>query len=144
MILFTSLLEIINVVVPNQNIFWRIAVSVADVAAVNPNLIKTLLANALSTFFIRAKPVFSNGSKCIPKNPPDCPFLCSWVLNNLILPDKLFAKALQNLKYCILVNNNLCQKLFSSLESPTTTEFIKLWIRQFYVQNVIAKINNIS
>ena len=39
------------------------AASVADGAAVNPNGIKMLLANGLSTFPIKGKPVFSNGSK---------------------------------------------------------------------------------
>ena len=36
--------------------FWK-AVSVAD-AAVNPNGIKSLLANGFSSFFIKGKPVF--------------------------------------------------------------------------------------
>ena len=65
MILFYSPLETINVVVP-----------VAD-AAVNPNGIKTLLANGISTFFIKGNPVFSLGPKSPPKNPPDCSILCS-------------------------------------------------------------------
>ena len=34
------------------------------------------------------------------------------------MADKLFTKALQNLITCVLVNNNLCGKLFASLESP--------------------------
>ena len=42
------------------------------------------------------------------------------VLTIFILPDELFAKALQSFKTCELVNNNLCRKLFSSLESPAT------------------------
>ena len=44
----------------------------ADAAAVNRNGIKTLLANGSSTFVIKDKPVFSNGSKHLPKNHPDC------------------------------------------------------------------------
>ena len=40
--------------------------SVADVAAVNPNGIKTLLVNGLCTFFINWKPVFSNDPKPLP------------------------------------------------------------------------------
>ena len=39
-----------------------------------------LLANGLSTFFIKGNPVYSNGSKCLPKNPPDCPIECLIVL----------------------------------------------------------------
>ena len=42
--------------------------SVAD-AAVNPNGIKTLSGNELSTFFIKSNPVFNNGPKSLPKNP---------------------------------------------------------------------------
>ena len=34
-----------------------------------------LLANDLSTFFIKGKPIFSNGPKSPPRNPPDCTVL---------------------------------------------------------------------
>ena len=53
--------------------------SVADAAAVDPNGSKTLLANIVSTFFIKSKTklVFSNGPKSLPKNPPDCLVLCN-------------------------------------------------------------------
>ena len=47
------------VVVPYPKTFSWISTSVADTAAVNPNGIKTLLSNGLSTFFIKDKPVFS-------------------------------------------------------------------------------------
>ena len=40
-----------------QNIFLKIAASVADAAAVIPNGIKTHLANGLSTYFTKGKPV---------------------------------------------------------------------------------------
>ena len=59
----------INVVKPDPNILLRITSSVADTAAVNPNFIKTLLANGLSTFPIKANPVFSNDPKSLPRNP---------------------------------------------------------------------------
>ena len=36
---------------PDSNIFLWIAASIADAAAVNPNGIKTLLANGLRTFY---------------------------------------------------------------------------------------------
>ena len=59
----------------------------------------------------------------IKGNPPDCPILCNWVLDNFLLTDEFFAKTLQSLETCVLVlvlvNNNLCGKLASSLESPT-------------------------
>ena len=47
---------------------------------------------------------FSNGSKCLSKNPPDCPILCKWFFDNFKLPDEPFGKALQR---CVLVNNSL-------------------------------------
>ena len=67
--------------------FLWIAASAAYAAAVNPNGIKTLFANGLSTFPIKGNPVFSIGSKSLPKNPPDWPILCNWVFNNFILAD---------------------------------------------------------
>ena len=120
MILFKSSFEITNVVVLDPNILLWIAASVADAAAVNPNGIKTLLANGLSTFPIKGNPVFSNGPKSLPKNPPDCPILCNWAFGNFILAYEPLEKALRSFETCALVNNNLCRKLFSSLESPTT------------------------
>ena len=46
--------------------------------------------------------------------------MCNWVFHNLILAEELFAKAFWSFETCVLVNNNSCGKLFSSLESPTT------------------------
>ena len=77
MISVISSLEIINVVKPDPNIFLWIAASVAAAAAVNPNGIKTLLANGCSTFFIKGKQVFSNGPRSLPRNPPDYHILCN-------------------------------------------------------------------
>ena len=37
----------------------------------------------------------------------------------MIWPEEWFAKALRNFEPFVLVNNNLCGKLLSSLESPT-------------------------
>ena len=50
-ILFISSFEIMSIVIPDPKIYFQIAVSVADAAAVNSNAIKTLLANGLSIFF---------------------------------------------------------------------------------------------
>ena len=67
-----SLFEIVNAVIP-KTFFWIVA-SIVDtgvntnVDAVNPNIINTLLTNILSTFFIKDKPVLSNGLKSLPKN----------------------------------------------------------------------------
>ena len=78
-----SLFEIINVVIPNPRIFLYIPATAADVATVNPNGIKTLLANGLNAFFIKGKPVFSNGPRSLPRNPPDV--LCFRQLSFLII-----------------------------------------------------------
>ena len=74
---FISSLEIINVLLPDRNIFLRIVASVADVAAINPNGFKMLLVNGFSTHHIKDNPVFSNGPKSLPKNLPSCPVLCN-------------------------------------------------------------------
>ena len=84
-----------------------IATSVADAAVVNTSDIKKLLANGLRTFSLKGNPVFTNGFKSLPRNPPNCPILCNWIF---ILSEQLFAKALRNFKTCVLVSNNLCGK----------------------------------
>ena len=72
-----SSLEIINVFIPDANMLLWIVASAADAAAANPNGIKILFDNGLSTFFIKGNPVFSNGPRSLSKNPPDCPILCN-------------------------------------------------------------------
>ena len=62
---------------PDRNIFLRKAGSGTHAAAVNSNGIKMLLANGLSTFFIKSNPAFSNGPKSLPKNPQNGPILCN-------------------------------------------------------------------
>ena len=79
---------------------------------------KTVLVNGFSTFFIKGKLTFRYGPKLLPKNPPDCPVFR--VFDNFILADELFTKVLQSLKTCVLVNNNLCTKLYSSLDLSIT------------------------
>ena len=96
------------------------AASVADADAVNANgNAKTLLSSGLNTFPIKGNPNFRNSPKILPKNPSDCSILWNCVFDNFILTEELFAKALR-IEICVLVNNNLYRKLFSSLESPTT------------------------
>ena len=87
MISLISSLEIIKVLNPDPNIFLWIAASVGDVAAFNPNCIKRLLPNGLSTFPIKGNPFFSNSQKILPKNPPDCTILRNWVFDNFILDE---------------------------------------------------------
>ena len=105
---------------PDRNIFLWIAMSAVDAATVSSKGIKTLLADDLSTLFIKSKPVFSNGPKILPRNPPDCPILCKWFFDNFMLGYKPFAKALRRFETCVFVNKKLCGKLFSSLELPTS------------------------
>ena len=83
---------------PNPNTFLRIAASVADAVAVNPNCIKMLLAFGLSTFPIKGHPVFSNGSKSLPENPPDCPTLWNWVFDNFLLAGNYLQKLYEDLR----------------------------------------------
>ena len=78
------------------------------------------LANGISTFPIKGNSVFSNGPKCLPENAPDCPIFCNWIFDNFILAYEPFVKTLRNFETCLLVNNNLCRKLFSSLGWPRT------------------------
>ena len=89
-------------------------------AAVNPNGIKTILPNGIFTFFIEDKLVLSNCAKRLPKNPPHCPILCNWGLDDTIFFDELFANVLRMSQTCVLVNDNLWGELFSSLGSPAT------------------------
>ena len=74
---FISSFKTINYVIPDPNMFLLIAASLGDAVAVNPNGIKTLLANILSPFPIKGNPFFRNGPKSLPSNPPDCPILCN-------------------------------------------------------------------
>ena len=131
---FISSFEIISTVTLDPKIFFWIVASVADVTAVNPNVIRTLLANDLSTVLIKGKPHFNNEPKILPKNYPYCPILCNCIFDNFILTDALFAKALRSLKTCVLVNNNFCGKWVSSLKLPITfDERLKVTSVPFFV-----------
>ena len=98
-----------------------------DASAVNPNDIKTLLANGLSTFLLKAIRFLVMILKVYLKMLLFfiCPITCNWVFDNFILTEKLFAKTLRRFETCVLVNNNLCGKLFSSLKLPIFYEFFK-------------------
>ena len=136
MISSISSFEIINVVNPDSNTFLWQAASVANAAAVNPNGIKTLLANGLSTFPIKDNPIFSNGPKNLPKNSSYCPILCNWAFDNFILAEEQFEKALRSLKTCVLINDSLFEKLFSPLEWPIIfDERFKVTPVPFFIAN---------
>ena len=84
-----------------------IPASAADAVGVNLDFIKTLVASVLSMFFIKVKPgCFSNNPRSLPGNPPDCIVLNSWVFNNFVLADELFAEALRRFETCLLVSND--------------------------------------
>ena len=74
--------------------------------------------------------------KSLSKYPLDCPILCNWVFDNFILANELFSKVLQSLETYVWVNNNLCRKLVSSLELPTTfDESFKVTSVPFFIHN---------
>ena len=73
----------------SKHFLWIVA-SVSHVTAVDPNGIKTLLANNLGILPIKGNLVFINGTKNLPKNPPDCSILCNWDVGNFILAGELF------------------------------------------------------
>ena len=68
----------------DPKIFYFLAASVADLAALNLNGTKTLLPNGLSTFTIKGKPDFSNGPKSLLKNPSNCIILDSWGFEKIL------------------------------------------------------------
>ena len=54
--------------------------------------------------------------------------------DNFILAEELFSKALRSFDICVLVNNNLCGKLFCPLESPTKfNESFKVTLVPFFI-----------
>ena len=70
------------------NIFFWIATSGAEAAAINPKGTKTLLANGLSTTPIKSKTVPTNGPKGLLRNHPTYFTWDNWVSKNFILADK--------------------------------------------------------
>ena len=82
---------------------------------------------------MKGKLVFIKGPRSLPRNPPNCTILDNWVFENFILADEPFAKTSQIFETYVLVNNNLCGKLVSSLASPTTfyETFIATWMPSF-------------
>ena len=60
MISSISQFEIISVVITNKKTLFSIAASVADATSVNPNSIRTLLANDVNILFINGKSNFIN------------------------------------------------------------------------------------
>ena len=65
------------------------------------------LASGLTTLFINGNPVFNNGPKSLPRNPPNCTMLDNCVFDNLISVDVWLAKALRRVVTYLIVINNL-------------------------------------
>ena len=129
-----------------QTPFWWIAAFVVATAGVNPNGIKTLLANGLSAFSIKENSVLGNGPKWLPRNTPDCPIvLCNWVFESFILADEPFAKDLRSHETYVSANNNLCGKLFSPKGWPMTFEQIfKVTLVPFFIPCFNLLINELN
>ena len=60
----------------------------------------------MGTFFVKGKPVLRYDPRSLPRNTPNCTILDSWILDNFILADELFGKALWSLETCLCVNDN--------------------------------------
>ena len=112
--------QIIIVVIPEPKICFHVLASSADVSVVSLNDIKTLLSDVLRATFIKGYPDFSNGWRTLPRNPPKRTILDSWFFDNFTLVDELLGNALQILKTCLSVNNNLFGKFVSLLEPSIT------------------------
>ena len=96
--------EILNVVISNPKTFLCFPASAADGNAANPNGVKTLLANDLSTFLIKGQPTAINGPRSLPRNPPNCTILEAWSLDNFLLADEWF-----QMLYRAFLQNIACQ-----------------------------------
>ena len=58
--------------------------------------------------------------------------------DNFILAEELFVKALRRLKTCVLVNNKLREKLYSTLELPDKfDERFKVTSVPFFIPDLI-------
>ena len=120
------LLKIMNVCISHPKIFLSFPKFAVVTAVDNPCVVETLFGNCLNTFFINGKPILANGKSkgptSFPRNPPDYMFLDIGVLGNLILPDELYAKALQSLENGLSLNKNVRGKLVLQSELPIKFE----------------------
>ena len=81
-----------------------------------------LIANGLSTFSIKGNQCLVMVLQVHLKILLNVLFYAIEFLIIFTLAKELFVKTLWNFETCVLINNNLCRKSFSSLESPTTFE----------------------
>ena len=90
-----------------------------------------LLANGLSTFYIKSNLTFKNGPRSLPRDPPDCTILSKWVFANFILADEFFAKALRSFGPCLLVSYSLWGKFVSSLDETFLITSVAFFVANF-------------
>ena len=121
--------------IPWSQYFLCIPAYAADVAAVNPKGIKTVLANGLITFFISGNPVFSNVPSNLLRNPPHCIAFDNWVSDNLISAGELFAKDLRRFETFRLVSNYSWGKLVS-LSPIIFDDNVKTTSASFFIADV--------
>ena len=68
-------------------------------------------------------------------------FYATDISDNFTLADELFAKGLGSFETSVIVNKDLCKKLFSSFEQPTTfDESFKVTSEPFI--NLICELDN--
>ena len=73
---------------PILRLFLCFPASAADGNPANPHGVKILLANGLSTFLIKGKPLLNNDPRNLPRNPPHCTILEASSLDSFLLADK--------------------------------------------------------
>ena len=70
------------------------------------------------------------------------------IVDNFVFAGELFPKTLRSFETCVLVNNNLCGKFYSSLASPTIFyERLKVTLVSFFIPDfnlLICELDNFS
>ena len=130
-VIHLSIWNFFNAVIPDPKIVFWIVASCADTAVVNPKSIRTLLVRGLRTFFIKGKPVLSNGPRSLPKSARTFTTPGSWVFHKFMLGDELFTKTVRSLETCLSVNDNLCGKSVPSSVLPITFDERVTWVPFF-------------
>ena len=107
---------------PNREFLLWIPVSAADATAVNPSGIKTFLDNVLSTFKVTELSLVDQEVYqfiLLILFFMDADSFDNFIFENYFINYyKLFSWSLQSFESCLSVNNHLCGRLVSTLESP--------------------------
>ena len=78
------------------------------------------------------------------KNPPDYIILAKWIFEIFILAVKPFVKALRIFETCVLVNNNLCEKLVSSSPIIFGKRFKVNWVPFLLLISIYRELENFT